>query len=63
LDQVTSQHHPNSGRTKKSTYSRRSQMVSTVKKSTASMLRACARPKSRQESPPIGAASAFRSRK
>ena len=36
---------------KKSTYSRCSEIVSTVKKSTASMLLACARKKARQESP------------
>jgi hypothetical protein len=37
---------------KKSTYSRCSQIVSTVKKSTASMLRRCARTNSRQVIPP-----------
>jgi hypothetical protein len=37
---------------KKSTYSRCSEIVSAVEKSTASMLCACARRKARQESPP-----------
>lgn len=37
---------------KKSTYSRRSAIVSTVKKSTASMLAACARKNAHQERPP-----------
>jgi hypothetical protein len=46
-----------------STYSRCSEIVSTVKKSTASMLAACARRKARQESPersPAGPSPAWR---
>jgi hypothetical protein len=49
---------------KKSTYSRCSQIVSTVKKSTASMLRWCARTNSRHVIPrrvPTGPRPAFRS--
>jgi hypothetical protein len=48
---------------KKSTYSRCSEIVSTVKKSTASMLEACARRKARQDSPersPTGPSPAWR---